>query len=175
MGLDLKGQYKADNWKGYRQRWENYSIITQLDKQTEDYKVALFLYCIGPETVKTYNSFDLSPENRRNLTLIIEEFEKYAVGDVNETYERFIFNSRSQQDGESVDEYVTHLRHLARSCNFCSCLQDSLIRDRVVRYSRRSHAKTPFTARKINPSKMHRHLPYRRSIDLTNQAYGPAT
>lgn len=38
--LDLKGRYKANNRIGYFRRWENYSIITQLDKQTEDYKVA---------------------------------------------------------------------------------------------------------------------------------------
>ena len=93
MGLNLKRRYKVDNWKGCRQHWENYSIITQLDKQTEDYEVALFLYCIGPEAVKTYNSFDLAQEDKQNLTLIVEEFEKYAVGDVKETYERFIFNS----------------------------------------------------------------------------------
>lgn len=93
MGLNLKGRYKVDNWKGYCRRWENYSIKTQLDKQTEDYEVALFLYCIGPEAVKPYNSFDLAREDKRNLTLMLEEFEKYAVGDVNETYERFIFNN----------------------------------------------------------------------------------
>ena len=42
-----------------------------------------------------YNCFDLAPEHRGNLALIIEKFDKYAVGDVNETYEKFIFNSGS--------------------------------------------------------------------------------
>ena len=63
-GLDLVSKQKAENWKIYKQRWENYSIVAQLEKQTEDYKVALFLYCIGPEAVKTYNSFDLTPDNK---------------------------------------------------------------------------------------------------------------
>lgn len=65
-----------------------------MDKQTEDYKVVLFLYCISLEAVKTYSNFDLAPKDKRNLTLIIEEFEKYAVSNVNKTYERFIFNSK---------------------------------------------------------------------------------
>ena len=82
-GLELTSKQKAENWK----IWENYSIVAQLEKQTEDYKVALFLYCIGPKAVKTYNSFDLTPDNKRNLTAIIEEFNKYAIGDTNETYE----------------------------------------------------------------------------------------
>ena len=32
-GLDLKSRNKAENWKAYKQRWENYIIVTQLDKQ----------------------------------------------------------------------------------------------------------------------------------------------
>jgi len=50
------------NWKVYKQQWENYTIVAQLDKQTEEYRVALFLYLIGSEAVKTYNSFDLNEE-----------------------------------------------------------------------------------------------------------------
>lgn len=134
MGLDLKGKHEADNWKR-----ENYCIVTHMDKQSDDYKVALFLYCIGPEAVNTYNSFDLTQGNKRNLTAIIEEFEKYAIGDVKESYERFIFNSRNQLEGETVDEYVTQLRNLAKSCNFCTCLHDSLIRDRIVLGIRDAH------------------------------------
>ena len=60
----------------------------------EDYKVVLFLYCISLEAVKTYSNFDLAPKDKRNLALIIEEFENYAVSNVNKTYERFIFNSK---------------------------------------------------------------------------------
>ena len=69
-GLNLSGKDKAVNWKIYNQQWENYSIVAQLDRQSEDYRVALFLYSIGQEAVKTYNSFDMSgekePETRRN-------------------------------------------------------------------------------------------------------------
>jgi hypothetical protein len=91
-GLDLKLRNKAENWKAYKQRWENNIIVTQLDKQPEEYRVALFLYCIGQEAVKVYNIFDLAPEDK---VKIIDEFDKYAIGQVNETYERYNFNSRA--------------------------------------------------------------------------------
>jgi hypothetical protein len=55
-----------------------------------------------------------------------------CLGETNETYERFIFNSRQKSDEESIDKYVTTLRKLAQTCNFCACLHDSLIRDRLV-------------------------------------------
>lgn len=131
-GLNLSGKNKAVNWKVYKQQWENYTIVAQLEKKTEDYRVALFLYSIGSDAVKTYNSFDLNEENRRKLSEIIKEFDKYAIGETNETYERYMFNSRNQKDGESIDTYVGELRTLAQSCNFCTCLHDSLIRDRIV-------------------------------------------
>ena len=58
--------------------------------------------------------------------------DEYAIGDTNETYERYVFNSRVQKDGESIDKYVAELRTLAQTCNFCHCLHDALIRDRIV-------------------------------------------
>ena len=131
-GLKLSAKDKAVNWKIYKQQWENYSIVAQLDKQTEEYRVALFLYSVGPDAVKIYNSFDLSDENRRKLSEIIKQFDNFAIGETNETYERYVFNSRDQKEGESIDDYVGELRTLAQTCNFCTCLHDTLIRDRIV-------------------------------------------
>ena len=92
----------------------------------------MFLYSIGPQAVKTYNSFDLSEDDKRNLDAIIAAFDKYAIGETNETFERYLFNKRDQQEGEPIDQYVAELRILAQSCNFCDCLNDSLIRERIV-------------------------------------------
>ena len=131
-GLNLSSTNKAEVWKLYKQQWKNYEIVAQLNRQTEEYRIALFLYSIGPQAVKTYNGFDLSQEDRRNLDAIIAAFDRYAIGETNETFERYLFNKREQQEGESIDQYVAELRILAQSCNFCNCLHDSLIRDRIV-------------------------------------------
>ena len=45
---------------------------------------------------------------------------------------RYVFNSRNQGEDESIDRYAAILRTLARTCNFCDCLKDSLIRDRIA-------------------------------------------
>ena len=95
--------------------------------------MAPFLYSIGPEAVKIYNSFDLSKENRKKLSEIFKGFDNFAIGETNETYEGYVFNSRDQKEGEAIDAYVGQLRTLAQSCNFCTCLNDTLIRDGVTR------------------------------------------
>ena len=130
-GLKLTAKDKAVTWKVYKQQWENYSIVAQLDKQTEECRVPLFLYSVGPDAVKIYNSFDLSDENRRKLSEIIKQFDNFAISETNETYECYIFNS-DQKEGESIADYIGELRTLAQTCNFCTCLHDTLIRDRIV-------------------------------------------
>lgn len=130
--LDIKDKHRAENWSIFKQRWENYAILTQLSKQPEEYQIALFLYSIGTEATKTFNTFDLSEENKHSLKAIIDTFDKFVIGQRNKTYERYKFNSRSQQEGESVSAYIIEIRSLAQTCNFCSCLHNTLIRDRVV-------------------------------------------
>lgn len=51
---------------------------------------------------------------------------------MNETFKQYLFNKREQQEGESIDQYVAELRILAQSCNFCNCLHNSLIHDRIM-------------------------------------------
>ena len=46
--------------------------------------------------------------------------------------ERYMFNLRKQQSGESIDDYVTDLYNLANSCKLCDCLGESLLRDRIT-------------------------------------------
>ena len=65
------------------------STVRKANKNTE---CVLFLYSIGPDAIKKYNRFDLSEENRRKLSEIIKEFDRFAIGETNEIYERYIFN-----------------------------------------------------------------------------------
>lgn len=114
--------------------WKNYSLISHLDQQPRDYQTALFLHCVGTEALKIYNGFVYSEEeDKTDLPTVIKKFDQHIIGDTNETFERYIFNERNQDATESIDSYVTALRTLAKTCNFCDCLGDSLLRDRIVR------------------------------------------
>ena len=74
-----------------------------------------------------------SEEDRTKYDVVVQKFcRELCLGETNETYERFIFNSREKSEEKSVDQYVTTLRKLAQTCNICACLHDSLIRDRLV-------------------------------------------
>ena len=132
----------AENWKVWKQMWNNYVIIAKLGTQPPEYKVALFLHCIGVDALKIFNGFQFdTPEDRNNLSKIIEKFDQYTIGELNEAFERYNFNSRNQEENESIDAYVTALRTLAKTCNFCDCLRDSILSDRIVLGVRDKHTR----------------------------------
>ena len=54
------------------------------------------------------------------------------TNETEQKYERYVFNERNQGQEESIDAYITALRTLAKTCGFCVCLADSLIRDRTL-------------------------------------------
>ena len=126
----LDAKKGASEWKLFKQMWENYVIVTKLAEEPEEYRRALFLHTVGPDGLRVYNGLKLG----QNPTVqnIIDAFDTHFIGQVCETYERFVFNSRDQGDEESIEDFVAALRTLAKTCNFHNDMYDSLMRDRVV-------------------------------------------
>jgi hypothetical protein len=57
---------------------------------------------------------------------------RYCEPRINIPFERYRFNRRSQEPGETYDQYRTALRKLAENCDFGSITPDELLRDRLV-------------------------------------------
>ena len=57
--------------------------------------------------------------------------EAYFKPTRNVVYERYVFGKCDQGSDESIDQYVTRLRHLSNSCDFGE-LTDEFLRDRIV-------------------------------------------
>ena len=73
-----------------------------------------------------------TPDSDRTVQDILQVLNEYVVGIVNETYERFAFRQRKQEEGEAFDTFYNDLRVLSRTCNFCSKCNDSMLRDQLV-------------------------------------------
>ena len=128
--LNLTGNLTT-NWNNFKRDWNNYEIASKCSAEAMPIRIATLLSCIGSDAMNIYDGFVLSDEERKDIKNILDAFEKYCIGETNETYERFIFNSRNQLDSENTDRYVAELRKLARTCNF-QTLEEALIRDRLV-------------------------------------------
>ena len=123
----------AANWKKFKRTWDNYAVVARLNRFEDEFKTATFLSCIGEDALEIFEGLDFPSEgDRKKLEVVITKFQDFCLRETNETYEWFVFNSRQKKENETVDQYITALRRLAQTCNFCACLRDSLIRDRLV-------------------------------------------
>ena len=123
----------ADSWRLFRQKWQNYATITQLRKQPAEYQVALFLHTIGDAALQIYNEFTFdTDDDSRSVADILAKFDSFAIGEINECYERFVFHNRNQQQSEPFEQFLTSIRVLEKSCNFCDACRNSTLRDRIV-------------------------------------------
>ena len=128
--LRLSGNVQ-DNWNKFKQRFELYLTATGMSDKPEQRKVALFLTIAGPEALEVYNTFTFTEDERNKLQPILDKFEAHCSPPTNETYERYLFRCRMQQEGETIEQFITDLKTKAQLCNFKD-LQDSLIRDQIV-------------------------------------------
>ena len=86
---------------------------------------------MGDEADDILQSFDLSDADRKKYKSVKDKFEGHFIIKRNVIFERARFNMRVQEEGESVDSFITDLYTLAKFCVFGD-LHDELIRDRIV-------------------------------------------
>ena len=64
-------------------------------------------------------------------TNILEKLTHYFESKQNIIYQRYMFNSCTQEQGEKLDAYLIKLRHLIKTCEY-GAPEDELLRDRMV-------------------------------------------
>ncbi|GBL54047.1 hypothetical protein AVEN_188016-1 [Araneus ventricosus] len=72
-----------------------------------------------------------SAEDRKDFDKVVNHFEKFTTPKRNVVVERFIFNQRCQEEGETFDVFVMDLKKLVKSCEFGD-QSDSVVCDRIV-------------------------------------------
>ena len=77
--------------------------------------------------MKVYNSLSFdNEEDKYDIDIVLNKMKEFCRGVVNETYERYVFNTRTQASNESIDEFYG-----AKNCSFGE-LTLSLIKDRII-------------------------------------------
>ena len=121
------------SWKLFKQRWISYAVLSCPSAIPGPVQIALFLHCLDDGTLRINNGFTFtSTEEERTVDDIISKFEASAVGEVNITYERFLFNKRAQAENELSAQFLGDARRLIKTCNCCLNCVDSVLKDRIV-------------------------------------------
>jgi len=120
------------DWKRFRGQWSNYVTAAALNRESPERQAAMFVACVGADAYDIYSTMEFTEEaDKRDPTRLLEAFEKHCLGEINEVYERYVFNRRQQEPGETFDSFVGDLRRLVKSCSY-EAVEESAIRDRIV-------------------------------------------
>ena len=132
--LDIHGPQAAEKWKKFELAWNNYALATELDKKSEAVQVATLLTVIGEEARDVFSTFTGWEDegDKAKIKAVLAKFAQYCQPRKNIPFERYRFNRRMQEPGESYDQYRTALRKLAESCDFQTVTPEELLRDRLV-------------------------------------------
>lgn len=119
-----------ENFKRFYRSFELYLIAIEKDKKADTVKIAILLNTIGNEGIEIYNTFRLTEAQKDKYDVVVNEFKRYCAPRKNRTYERFVFNSRSQRAEKPFDKFFGDLKKLIQSCEYAE--QEDTIVDRII-------------------------------------------
>ncbi|KAK7878016.1 hypothetical protein WMY93_031329 [Mugilogobius chulae] len=120
------------DWPEWKQRFSRYRLATKLNKDSGDIQVSSLIYSMGSEAEKIFSSFHFaSDDDKKNYDVVLQKFDEYFIPRRNVIHERACFYQRSQQPGETAEQYIRVLYELAEHCDFGD-KRDEHIRDRLV-------------------------------------------
>lgn len=143
--LEIHDPQVADKWKRFKRAWTSYSLATELNKKPQAVQVATLLTVIGEEAREVFSTFgDWAAEgDEGKIELVLDKFESYCEPRKNLHFNRYRFNRRVQEPGETYYQYRTALRKLADSCGFDKITPDEIFRDRLCSGHKGSGASAP--------------------------------
>ena len=109
-----------------------FHTLSEYEQRSPNFQLMSLLYTMGmPESQHVLDSLALSEEDKKKFALVITKLDAHFTPVRNVMHELAIFHQRVQRPHETVEEYLTALRSLARSCQFEGSLDDR-IRDVFV-------------------------------------------
>jgi hypothetical protein len=126
-----KFNFDASKWPAWKQRFERFRIASDLSTKSGERQVAMLVYAMGEKAEDIFASFKLSAEDSKKYDIVLQKFEGHFIVKKNKKYERFNFNKRIQEEGESAEAFITAVHKLAETCEYGD-LRDELIMDRII-------------------------------------------
>src|SRR5207249_4715791 len=105
-------------WKKWIARFNRYRNISGLSLRDQDSQVDALLYTMGSGAEDLLAKLQMTPAELSSYSTVEKKLTEHFVPKNNVIYERFVFNRRIQQPGESVDTFITDLFKLAETCEF---------------------------------------------------------
>ena len=115
--LDFENGNIAENWKRLKQTMR-LMLQGPLSEKDEKQQCGCFLLYVRQNGRDIFNTWTLISAETDKIDVLFEKYEAYCNPKQNVTVIRYKFNTRNQSDSETVDQYVTELKRLAKDCAY---------------------------------------------------------
>ena len=122
---------RPDEWPKWKKRLEQFRVASGLSDKSDERQAFTLLYCLGADAEDILATTNISEEHRKKYQKVLEKFDEFFAVRRNVIFERARFNKRTQQQGESAEDYITVLHQLAENCEYGE-IKEEMIRDRLV-------------------------------------------
>ena len=108
---------ETEEWIHYVERMNHYFSANEITEESK--KRSIFLVAIGAKTYKLLRSL-IAPElpTEKTFAQLTEILESHFKPKPSVIVSRFKFNTRAQQQGESIATFLAELRNLSEHCEF---------------------------------------------------------
>ena len=114
--LEISTGTLINNWRKFKQVWGNlYEVTTRLkDLQNpelnKEWRATTLLTSLGSDALDVLEGITFEEEvQQKDPDVIQEKLQKYCIGEVNESFERYTFNKQDQGPHKPIDTYVAGL------------------------------------------------------------------
>ena len=91
-----------EDWRKWREEFELYASLSLKDEEDKP-KLQLLKYLMGADGREIYSTLKIDKEEKEiGLKDVLDAFDIYCRSKRNETVERFRFNVRKQEPGETI-------------------------------------------------------------------------
>ena len=149
----------AQHWREWKQIWTSYEILSNLQVRDNKYRIATFITCIGADALRIYNSLPFAnDEDKSEMDKVLAAMEEYCLGETNVIYERFVFNQRAQQEGETFDQFLYGIERASEDVQLRSYARRAGTRQNCGWSQGLQRAETPPTEEEPHSPGMRRHV-----------------
>ena len=144
----------GEGWRSWKQAFKIYVAARDLEKAPGRRLVNLLLHLLGPEGIKLFNTFEFMPEvpgdgdaieaipaeSPDDLDTVMKKFDTHYGHKKYRSIKRQAFLDRTQQDGESIMDFITDIKHKAKDCDY-GAAEESVLIDKIINGVRDRHVK----------------------------------
>ena len=171
---------RQEEWLKWSRRFERFRQSSGLVKEKEESQINTLIFPLEDQEDDILTSIKLTMTQKQYHTVKTNLDEHFVVRR-NVTFKRAKFSRSRQEDGETVDTFITALHALAEYCNY-GTLKDGMIRDRIVVGLQDQKLSEKIQLIKIDtradvpviPEKIYEALPTPALVKSSKTLFGPA-